>query len=58
LAAVLDRVGDIAIAPLAKGQELQIGQHLSLKFDRAQDLSLHKTLQVTQHLSRGLELGR
>lgn len=57
-AAVLDRVGDIAIAPLAKGQELQIGQHLSLKFDRAQDLSLHKTLQVTQHLSRGLELGR
>jgi hypothetical protein len=57
-AAILERSLDVAIAPLAKGQNLQIGQDVSLKFTRAPELGLSHTLQIAPALSRGLELGR
>lgn len=57
-AAILERSLDVAVAPLNKGQSLQIGQDVSLKFTRAPELGLSHTLQIAPALSRGLELGR
>ena len=57
-AAVLERSLDVTVAPLAKGQNPEIGKDVSLKTMRAPELGLSQTLQIAPALSRGLELGR
>lgn len=57
-AAVLERSRDVTMAPIAKGQSLEIGQELSLKVTRSLELGLSQTLEITPALSRGLGLGR
>ena len=57
-AAVLERSLDVTVAPLAKGQNPEIGKDVSLTAVRAPELGLSQTLQIAPPLSRGLELGR
>jgi hypothetical protein len=56
-AAIVERSLDVAIAPLAKGQSLQIGQDVSLKFTRAPELGLSQTLEIAPAISMARGLG-
>ena len=57
-AAILERSLEVAIAPVAKGQALQIGQEISLQHTQTRQLQLSQTVKIAHAIVRGLEMGR
>jgi hypothetical protein len=55
--AILERGLGVAMAPIARGAEIAIGNHVELKMSQGRELGLAPSLEIVRGLEKGITLG-